>query len=293
MLVGTERIDYVKVLFPRDSELGYDDNLQRLRRKAQLATFDVPSSRKAWDFSVLGGATGRDANMCLEIWGEPADAFARALTAAEWFHVVRLDLRQEYSIGDERDFRHMAVGAIRKGSSRVNMMVLDSKPRTKSNTRDIGGQGVQYGSRKSNRQIVCYKRGTDNPAIEKRILAQDCQAIVRGVLKDWKPEQNHTRTLYDVICQDASLEMDRWAVKVLGTCDYDAWLYKTIDAEAEAVEHLTALEANKAVANGQREFWNMLASQQPELSGAYDFPPCVECGAAYGRCLCPGADMGR
>src|SRR5688500_12939240 len=103
------RIDYVKLYWQRDAAITEDGGEERIMALARTTLGANGEGRPTFNFSVVGGKTGRDANMVMELWGKAADEFAKAMPPSWWGYVRRLDFRRELPQRSDVEMRAFAL----------------------------------------------------------------------------------------------------------------------------------------------------------------------------------------
>lgn len=161
------RIDYLKFVFTMEHDL-FSHKVNPVLTSLQHNFTHDPQRQYPAKLTALGHQTGGKRRYVYEAWGEFAHDIAAKAPLWVWKHCRRIDVRAETNMVTEDQLRGLAsyYGAHKGG--RVNVDVLNSRPRTKTNQRDVGGIGIRIGSRKSDHHAVFYKRGAELPAFEYR-----------------------------------------------------------------------------------------------------------------------------
>ena len=162
------RIDYVKYIIDMDV-----DRMQQFsaRFNAQESADEI-GVRYGRDLklSVLpGGSGGRmGRRLVLESWGENCAKLIDHLDSGKAEYITRLDYRRELPAVERKHIEAYVARTAIQGKGRRNVQTFNSRPRQKTDTRDIGGFGVFIGSRKSDACTTAYQRGNETPAVEHR-----------------------------------------------------------------------------------------------------------------------------
>lgn len=255
--------DYVKLVVRNDGAADHQEMAANWQSNARI----IDPSEKSWKVSVVGGKGGYTSNTVLEIWGVAADSFAWAMPPSWWCYLRRLDYREALYTDPEADAGLALEWAFLARPRGVNTAALDSKPRHKNNKRDVGGQGLVIGSRKSARHCVFYKRGTDNPVFEFR--AQDQLALDIGKAAMLAGVNGPETQSYLCAMRGIEYEVDRFLRKYLGTPNAQTIFTHWQQQGAAHDEQLEKLLA----ATQQPDFWDKAAEEMPDLPGLYDWPP--------------------
>lgn len=276
------RIDWVTLFWARVSEPEDAENgIQEVLGLARLCT------KRGWryggfKYKLSSGKTGKDAYHKVEIWGEAADEFASYLSPGMWYRVSRLDWRLPLAAKSDVEMKQFVLAAQRKGAKRVNLTPFHTEPRMKNEKRDVGGDGICYGSRKTDQHFVIYKRGRELPAWEYRLANQTCRAQVEKIVRQHYADPFNA----EAIIHDVYRMLDAWAEErvhtVLGTRNVQAYVDECIKDESEAQE---IVEATRAVCNRedvQMKFWKDLAYYAPNDRGAFDLLCRGGCGNKAG-----------
>lgn len=161
-------IDYVKYIIDMDV-----DRMQQFcaRFNAQESADEIGVRyRRDLKLSVLpGGSGGRmGRRLVLESWGEHCAKLIDYLDSSKAEYITRLDYRRDLPNVERKHIEAYVARTAIQGKGRRNVQTFNSRPRQKTDTRDIGGFGVFIGSRKSDACTTAYQRGNETPAIEHR-----------------------------------------------------------------------------------------------------------------------------
>jgi hypothetical protein len=140
---------------------------------------------KDFDFTCLGADLTGDGKRryVIEAWGEYAIELA-ALVPLEWFEdLSRVDVQAKIPGVDAKDVKAYATRRYMADKGKRNVTPYDSKPRKKTNKRDVGGVGLTIGSRKSKRYTIFCARGQEDPYVETRAGNQTAKDLGAQVLQ--------------------------------------------------------------------------------------------------------------
>jgi hypothetical protein len=164
--MGT-RIDYLKFIFTTEYDR-FQANINPLLTSLQHNYQHDLARRYPAKLTPLGADTGGKRRYVYECWGDFAHTVAAKAPLWFWQHVRRIDVRAETDFVTLEQLQGLGSYYACHQNGRVNVDVLNSRPRHKDADRDIGGVGIRIGSRKSDHHAVFYKRGAEKAAFEYR-----------------------------------------------------------------------------------------------------------------------------
>lgn len=178
---AVRRIDYVKFIFKTDEQQFqdlYKPSLDHINRMCD------EGGDKMGKLTALGTDADGLRRYCIEFWGESAVS-AVVYAPMQWFNFVyRLDLRQEVPNIESDDLRAIQVYVSVKPTGRTGTSTFTTRPATKNHMRDVGGLGIRFGSRKSDKHAVLYKRGHERTAFEFRIQGRAAQEVGQAMFRN-------------------------------------------------------------------------------------------------------------
>jgi hypothetical protein len=146
--------DYVKFIVVAEPDLFTTSYLEEW-----YETFgaEEENGRKRWRLTCLGQAGIDKRKYALEIWGDPAQQVCN-LSWAKWHKwLQRYDFAETFSLGDV-DAIDALYELSRQAGMRHNVNRYSSRKRTKKTGRSGGGEGVAFGSHRSDFRLSIYKR---------------------------------------------------------------------------------------------------------------------------------------
>lgn len=288
----TPVIDYLKIYWPRHADTNGQTTVDEILTIARRGHAILNPKKEQWVFKVMSGKDGKDANFCVEVWGETANYVAQSLPLVHWLKVNRIDLRRTLRQRTDVEMRAFQRRALRMGAKGRNMTILNSKARTKTDSRDVGGQGVVYGSRKSDSHAVIYKRGSELPAVEFRLSGPNCRQLVRDQvyetyfsLREQVPAYNLALVM---MASTAALFFER----TIGSAFVEEVVSAWIENEQASEELMVAARDRVAAEKSGDPFWYVAAEQMPFEANVFDLNGwCAACGSpARPGEPCPACD---
>lgn len=257
------KFDYLKFMFRTDPDQlqdNYYTEWARLLRKIDVS----PTDTKICDFTALGrGVDGLNRYVC-EIWGPKAEELSKHAPISWLNNLRRIDMRWELSDLNKQQVEDIQL-AYAMASKKRRPNFFNTPPRKKKKeTRDVGGTGLQWGSKKSRRHCVVYKRGQERLAYEFRLkdeAARDCgmQALATAMVMQ-------ISEFADALRIDFDLWQEEWEREFFdGDVSKKMWAMASVGRKLrEKGEEL----AEFAETDEERAFWSELtAEQQLELQG--------------------------
>lgn len=257
----TPRIDYLKFIRPMD----YDQGQQLLQPiVAMLNDADCPINEKDnYKLTLLGGteSSNQKTRYVIEVWGLHCDRFVRGIER-HWFeYLTRIDYRAPLKHTTTVSLDAYINQQVLSGKSKRNVSTFATKNRQKTNTRDVGGKGVIFGSRKSDSHTVIYYRGGDMPAIEMRL--QNRKALDLGNQALYENETAETT--------EAFLNTLERRLKIAAMSElYAATGYSELIHLEGAMERAQALNNKMQAAlewsetQEEKEYWSSLTTEEQE-----------------------------
>lgn len=177
-------IDYLKFVVPMDHDRG---QMAIANIKEKLAEQDVPVLKEGANLKItVLDSTANDPGRrryCVESWG-PASHYLASIVPFSWFeHLNRIDYRTVLRCVGEPQLAAWIDEKYRGKAGRRNVTTFNTKPRTKSHSRDVGGRGITFGSRKSDSHTVVYQRGDEMPTIEMRFQGRKAEELGNVMLQ--------------------------------------------------------------------------------------------------------------
>lgn len=251
-----ERLDYVTFVRRGDEDMLFNTQAPQWDA-AVAATNRMFPQQRPWTSckpAMKGGYTVFNA------WGKNVGELLNNLPL-EWISSMsRCDFRHEYS-GLTQDMWNGAMAAMQATApGSLTTTYIRSRPVTKTDRRDVGGHGFRYGSRKSDRNLIYYKRGSDNPCIEFRLQGKACLKMVRDLMDYYKGDAIFaTARLIELAMMDAQ---SAWFKDILHTDEHshmDAMLGvgdKVLAAYEQATMFVETREEKRA--------WDALSTEEQE-----------------------------
>ena len=226
------RIDYLRIVRYNPSQETIAEVTANLDACASIAQRE----HKIWGGSRVTlqkvkktGAT----RIIWNVWGHLADTLAMFMPAAWWTLVGRVDWREELPQISKADWGRYCRQADEVGAFGVNTQKFKKQPAEKNDKRGVGGEGVQFGSWKSDECETHYMRGSELPAVEFRLNNRGARKLGEAVAIQMR--DNPTRNAYALACCDLSAWADNWREKHLGTDDMAEYV-RTLVAERKNEE---------------------------------------------------------
>src|SRR6187402_297285 len=154
----TPRIDYLKFVVSMDYDEGQRCMQGIIGRNAMMENPLV--DRQDYRITILGPVAS-DPNKnryCVESWGRNAVALAYCVPMHFWDSLNRIDYRAPMNTVNMESFEAFVTRRAMSKTGARNVTTFNTKNRQKSNTRDVGGRGITFGSRKSDSHTVAYAR---------------------------------------------------------------------------------------------------------------------------------------
>lgn len=231
------RIDYLKFVVAMDYDLA-----QRALAKMKGAIIEqkLPLVEKQnFKISVLGpvAADPDKARYCVEAWGEYSVYLAQVTPMGWWDHLNRIDWRQPTIKTQPAAFEAFVQRRAMAKTGARNVTTFNTKNRQKTSSRDVGGRGITFGSRKSDSHTVAYARAGEVPVVEVRFQGRKAEEI--GALMVLADANNDLTNPHDdllkILKMPVSIELRR-AIGVSGMGD----LENIIDMDAR---HMAKVQA--------------------------------------------------
>lgn len=251
-----ERLDFLTFVRRGDEDLLFNTQAPQWDKAVANAQELNPQTRSFSSVkpAMKGGYT------VFNVWGENAGLVLNGLPR-EWVNSIsRCDFRREYQGMSETMWQGAMAAMQATAPSGLTTTYIRSRPVTKTDRRDVGGHGFRYGSRKSDRSLIYYKRGGDKPCIEFRLQGKTCLAMARRVFDRYQ---------HDVVFDFALLiEKEMWSEEAewfrhtlkTGEVEHMAAMLgvgdRVLEAYAQATMFVETLEERKA--------WDALSTEEQE-----------------------------
>lgn len=255
----TRRFDWVTLFWLKDGPRDFPDRAKDF--VAALDYFKRPDGgwEGDYDYYLSPGGDGRQTFHKIEVWGRIADLFAQLLSPQDWLLCSRLDYRQELSERSDRDMRYFVLWQMRRGAKRVNLYPMDTRPRKKTNKRDVGGKGIFLGSRKSDKTLAVYKRGAEMPACEFRLMNEECRALVAHTMERQQSKVDGDISPYECLRQRWDNHAAARLLELTGFETADMLIDRAVKEWTEIERIIAAVNVAERMANGQLNFWDVMA----------------------------------
>lgn len=253
-------VDYVKYVF----RSGWENNQNFYVPAWENALARLPFLGHDCGGAKMSVLPGTDAQgrtrYVYEAWGKMADHLWELLPTVWVNALYRLDLREELAGISEDHIAALQTSISLGNKGAVNTFMLNSRPRKKTSTRDIGGRGVQFGSRKSDQHLVVYKRGNENAAVEYRMQNKKINELARSAYKCW--QDNNISNVWQEIVANAHTARSSYLYKAMGV-NTTPGLLGQLDL------HLNRAKALRKAAqweetDADRDYWASLTEEEQE-----------------------------
>lgn len=266
----TPKVDYLKFLLAMD----YDRAQQEITPviAAIKAMQGVEVANVGCKLTVLNpteSSNGRS-RYVIEVWGDAAHYAISMVPPRWWEHLKRIDAR--YTL---HDVTSKALGAfinrnIMQANSKKNVTTFDTRSRQKTNTRDVGGRGIVFGSRKSDVHTAIYARGNEPVALEVRFQNRKADHIGNLALFE-KETGDPQRGFMDTLLSNINVESMTELYKITANHGIDQ-LQNTMVAD---YEH--SMKVQQAVewveTEDERKWWESLSPEEQAEWQSQGFVP--------------------
>jgi hypothetical protein len=176
MHLGAEQCDWVTFLIECEPDLFQTHYLEEWKMLV-VAPMTTWAQKHQQRVHALGTGDGGRRRYTLSLWGESAPLHAR-LPFGKWSeNLTRYDVKRRlYDIRPDT-YERLCV-ALQFAETRRNVEAFKLPKRTKNAQRDSGGEGVRFGSRKSDLCTKLSKRGREVPYFETQIQDDKLGAVV-------------------------------------------------------------------------------------------------------------------
>ena len=243
------RIDYLKFVVAMDYDRG-----QRIMANIVVAihqrNLDL-RERENYRITVLGpvAADPDKSRYCVESWGEKAVQLALVVPEFFWDDLNRIDFRQPLlNANSEQVESFISRRAMSKTGAR-NVTTFNTKNRQKSDSRDVGGRGITFGSRKSDSHTVVYMRAGEQPVLECRFQGSKAASIGANMITRFA--NNETDNPHDDLLKElaypVSVELRR-SIGVSGVGDLNTVIandHRHMQRVQQAFDFIAPEEADK------------------------------------------------
>ena len=93
----------------------------------------------------------------VEMWGKTAHLSIAMVPKHWWERLARVDARYTLVGTTSEELGSFINRNVMQRNSKKNVTTFDTRPRQKTNTRDVGGRGIVFGSRKSDLHTAIYQ----------------------------------------------------------------------------------------------------------------------------------------
>lgn len=258
---STGRVDYLKLLFTVDYDEGQRIGGQWTAMMENHREHIMSGNFKLRVLEPTKNSNGRN-RLILVAWGQAADVMVRIIPLAWFPRIVRIDFREELLDRSEQAVLALGLKKMLEKKGRRNVALIKSKPREKTDERDIGGYGFSVGSRKSDFQVVVYKRGNERPAVEVRLQNKSA--------KQFANEYHHMASLMPEKDDYNSImaELDYIASKQVHNATGAKFLFELNDQIDQAEKEMSAMmQAREWMAEPEEEeyFQSLTTEEQQDL----------------------------
>lgn len=278
MTAGGHGLDGIKLLFLKKNDGTDAETWAELVILADAARTATGYPRKCYTIKLSSGKPGKNCYIELFIWGEPADWFAQMMPEAWWERNRRCDHKRLLPARKKGEMRKFADTAKRRGAKGIGVNAIDKPRGYKSDKRESGGDGLSYGSRKSNRHAVVLQRGNELPYYEFRVANDQWAPILRMAQRLWNSRNNKDMSLYDCVKVTMAVEASYWWANNVSEQPVENYVQDCID-EAEEVDDFLAVAARKARRDAaDRDYWDTLADRAEDVIDAFELVPASSSG---------------
>lgn len=245
MHLGVAQIDWVSFLIECEPDLFQTHYLEEWNMLL-VARLPAWAQSKQTRVHALGATTNGKRRYVLSLWGETAQQ-AMVLPFCKWAdHLTRVDIKRRlYDIRPDT-YERLCV-CLQFAETRRNVEAFKLGKRTKNQQRDSGGEGVRFGSRKSDISTKLSKRGKEIPYFETQIqddLLSQVLADVMMQVEEGLPEDY----AWNALCERLDAFQER---------HINHWLFAAgIDKPINGLRHEDLPMPNKLVSLFQNELWS-------------------------------------
>ena len=254
----TVRIDYLKFLIPMD----WDRAQEAIKPMVDFVASDKTLLVTNRDFKVTvlnpTPSTNGKSRYIVEIWGAHTMEILPLIPDWFWGSLSRIDHRTPLLKTTDAALTAFIQKWAMSDRGLRNIATLNTKPRTKSNKRDVGGRGIIFGSRKSNSHTVVYKRGNELPAIESRIEKDKAQDVGINILNALQ-EEGHA-PIERIVIQFAEKAAEQERYRCIKETTIIGWENSMLVAQGEQKVMTDALEWKER--EDEREWWESLTPEE-------------------------------
>lgn len=253
-------VDYVKYVFRSGWENNQNFYVPAWENALARLPYLGPNCGGA-KMSVLPGTDSQGRTRYVyEAWGKMADHLWELLPTVWVNALYRLDIREELPTITEDHIAALQTSISLGSKGAVNTFMLNSRPRQKTNQRDVGGRGVQFGSRKSDQHLVIYKRGNEAAAVEYRIQNKKINEMTRASYLSWQNE--HVSDVWQEIVANAMTMRATYQQKALGVSGTPGLTGLLDMHKSRATQLRQALQFTETAE--EREYWEGLSEEEQE-----------------------------
>lgn len=192
-----------------------------------VASLPAWAQSKQTRVHALGATTRGKRRYVLSVWGESAQQVHR-LPFGKWGdYITRYDVKRRlYDIKPDT-YQRLCV-ALQFADTKRNLEAFKLPKRQKNTQRDSGGEGVRFGSRKSDLSTKLSKRGNEIPYFETQIQDDTLDRTVLDVFTDREEEGTAFRPWEALLEKAGALQMRH----------IQAWLFAAgIDKGIDGLRH--------------------------------------------------------
>lgn len=267
------RIDYLKFLVHLDFDRGQDlckplvDFVQSDKTKLEM--------KRSFDITILNPTQSSNgkSRYVIECWGAHCMDIVPVLPTWLWGSLSRIDYREPLLHTTDAALAAFCQKWSMSDKGSRNISTLNTKPRAKSNRRDVGGKGICFGSRKSSSHTVAYKRGNEYPAIESRI--EKSKAADAGIEILNRIDEDGQDMLPRIILEVARRYAETERVRCIGIKEVALWEQQMLIALGEQNTMQAALDWKER--EDEREWWESLTTEEQEEWQKDGFIPTEMC----------------
>ena len=204
MHLGQPQCDWVGFLIECEPDLFQTHYLEEWNMLV-VARLPAWAQAKQQRVHALGATKGGRRRYTLNLYGESA-AEVRHLPFAKWAdELTRYDVKRRlYDIRPDT-YERLCV-ALQFADTRRNVEAFKLPKRTKNTQRDSGGEGVRFGSRKSDICTKLSKRGNEVPYFETQIQDELLGGQVLDVLTELEAPVHHLDGWYSLLQRLAPMQ---------------------------------------------------------------------------------------
>lgn len=252
---GLKRIDYLKIIIKTDAE-EFQTRYQPMLNAINAGV--VAAGGKQSKLTVLKPDSTGLTRYVLE-WYGPGAAAAVPLIPELWYNFLyRIDWREEVPEIEADDVRRIQAYVSVAPSGKTGTSTFSTRKANKTFQTDIGGLGVRWGSRKSDKHAVLYKRSGEYAAFEFRLQGRAAQqmgaAAVEFALKD-------TEWAIETVLSQFMSQLARAFLHSIYQFTEPAQLMQLADQAAEQMPMMFELPDNPELV-AARAWWTSLTEQE-------------------------------